>query len=141
MTDLEQRVKTCSRKKTNLNCFLSGDVNANHAMVLESQGLGVFICERLVNQVRELNIAGLRIKGVSMAKFTPAEVEFLEVSCPLAVKRVAVAPSPSPPHTQTPPLPSPFSPVATRGAARSGGRTLTLPKRPAMLTSGALRPC
>ncbi len=86
MADLEQRVKACSRKKANLNCFLSGDVNANHAIVLESQGLGVFICERLVNQVRELNIGGLRIKGVSMAKFTPAEVEFLEVSAPLHVR-------------------------------------------------------
>ena len=79
MATTESRVRACAKKKTNATCFFSGEVNANYALTLEAQNLGVFCCEKVVNQIRELNIPGLRIKGVSMAVFTEKEVELLEV--------------------------------------------------------------
>ncbi len=72
-------MKAVAKKKPNATCFFSGEVNANYAVLWEAQAFGAFTCEKVVNQLRELNIPGLRIKGVSMAVFSEKEVELLEV--------------------------------------------------------------
>ena len=79
MSSTEARVRAAAKKKANAVCFFSSEVNANYAVLWEPQGLGVFCCEKVVNQLRELNIPGLRVKGVSMAVFSDKEAELLEV--------------------------------------------------------------
>ena len=141
MSSTEARVRAASKKKANSLCVFSGEVNANYAVIWEAQSFGGFCCEKVVNQLRELNLPGLRVKGVSMAVFTEKEVELLEVRggrVASAVTQRAVSRAPegltvSPPHNTLPvhllPPGGAGSRAATRRSAPCGGRTLTPRKR------------
>jgi hypothetical protein len=149
MATTEARLKAVAKKKPNATCFFSGEVNANYAVLWEAQAFGAFTCEKVVNQLRELNIPGLRVKGVSMAVFSEKEVELLEVRCGQRERKEAGVWRPwyiSPSfragiqsahsssrlctHTHTRARARcPGSRGATRRSAPCGGRTLTPRKR------------
>jgi hypothetical protein len=140
-SSLEARVRAAAKKKSNTQCFFSGEVNANYAVLWEPQGMAVFCCEKVVNQLRELNIAGLRVKGVSMAVFSEREAELMEVrgATPRGRRRAHVRdqrtgrcstrPPRSHAHTHIPCHPPPHhSCAATRRSVPRGGPSLT-PRR------------
>jgi hypothetical protein len=76
---LNLKVKNIAKKKSNATCFFSGEVNANYSVISDSIPLGCFCCDKVVNQLRELCLPGLKVKGVSMANFSEKELEILEV--------------------------------------------------------------
>ena len=82
MSDPTARVKAANKKKPNLLCFFTGATGANYSFIIDTPStvLAVFICEKVVNLVREVGVEGSRIKGVSMANYNEREASLLEVS-------------------------------------------------------------